>query len=72
MTALDIKNRELVYTVDPSVWGALPHDLAALAAWHLGLRDEAVKHGGAALAIEPTNPRLLQNFGYYSSKTEMA
>lgn len=72
MTALDIKNRELVYTVDPSVWGALPHDLAALAAWHLGLRDEAVKHGSAALAIEPTNPRLLQNFGYYSSKTEMA
>lgn len=67
MSALAIQNRELVYTVDPVVWGARPHDLASIAAWHLGLKDEAVKHGTAALGYEPTNPRFIQNLGYYSS-----
>jgi hypothetical protein len=42
--ALTIKDKALVYTMDPTVWGAKPHDLVALAAYHLGKRDEAAFH----------------------------
>ena len=32
MRALAVKDRDLVYTCDPAVWGPQPHDLAAIAA----------------------------------------
>ena len=60
-SALLIDNRELVYTCDPAVWGAQPHDLASIAAWHLGLKDAASKHARDALSFEPDNPRLKAN-----------
>ena len=43
MRALAIKDRDLVYTCDPAVWGAQPHDLAAIAAWHMGMKEVAAK-----------------------------
>ena len=69
--------RELVYTVDPEVWGAKPHDFAAIAAYHLGLQDEARKHGKIALEKSPSDARLQQNLLYYeeakcSGKVETA
>lgn len=60
-SALAITNKELVYTVDPEVWGAKPHDLAAIAAYHLGLKDAAVLHAENALAHDPENERLKSN-----------
>lgn len=62
--ALAIVDRALVYTQDPAVWGALPHDLASKAAWHLGRRDEALQHAINAAAIEPTDERLAGNVRY--------
>ena len=59
--ALEIKDKALVYTMDPSVWTEKPHDLASIAAWQLGLRDEAIKHLEAALEFNPTDARLLAN-----------
>lgn len=59
--ALLITDRALVYTCDPAVWGALPHDLAAIAAWNLGLKDEARRHAADALALEPDDERLKRN-----------
>jgi tetratricopeptide (TPR) repeat protein len=64
-TALKITNKELVYTMDPSVWGYELHDLAAISAYHIGLKEEAIKQGQLAVDKEPNNERLLQNLAFY-------
>jgi glycosyltransferase involved in cell wall biosynthesis len=61
LSCLAIKDRELVYTIDPSVWGAKPHDLAAIAAWNLKLYDSAKKHAMDAVELEPDDSRLKAN-----------
>jgi glycosyltransferase involved in cell wall biosynthesis len=61
MTALEIKDKALVYTMDPSVWGAKPYDLAAIAAWRLDMKDMARDLCKKAIELEPTNARLLSN-----------
>ena len=68
LRALDIKDKALVYTMNPDVWGALPHDLAALSAHYLGNKDEAIKHGKLALELEPDNTRLKTNLEFYEGK----
>ena len=72
MTCLSITSRELVYTVDPTVWGASPHDYAGIAAWNLGLYDEAVKHGRKAVELAPDDLRLRQNLGFMEEKVKAA
>lgn len=67
LNALKIKDKTLVYTMDPSVWGAKPHDLCAIAAYQLGLKDIAVEQGKLALAFEPNNERLKNNLAYYEA-----
>ena len=64
MSALEIQHRELVYTCDPEVWGHQPHDLASIAAWNLGLKDEAVAQARLALEKSPVDLRLQQNLGF--------
>ena len=65
--ALTIKDKALVYTMDPSVWGSKPHDLVALAAHHLRKQDEAVEHGQIACELEPGDDRLKRNLEFYST-----
>jgi glycosyltransferase involved in cell wall biosynthesis len=67
--AVEIKHRELVYTADPAAWGSLPHDLAAVAAWNLGLRQEALEAALAAAQIEPDNLRLKGNVEMMRQRT---
>ena len=67
-TALAITDKALVYTMDPAVWGAKPHDLLALAAHYLGRPDEAVEHGALAVELEPSDERLKRNLEFYSCK----
>ena len=69
IAALDIKDKALVYTMDPAVWGSKPHDLLAIAAYNLGNYDIAVKHGKIACEIEPDNDRLKNNLSFYLDKT---
>lgn len=71
MSALVIKDRQLVYTCDPEVWGAKPHDLAALGAWHLGLKDVALEQGRIAVSLSD-EPRLQKNLDWYEGKEELA
>jgi tetratricopeptide (TPR) repeat protein len=59
--ALQIVDRELVYTCDPEVWGHWPHDLAGIAAWHLGMKEEALKHTKNAVELSPHDNRLRAN-----------
>lgn len=63
--ALEIKNKELVYTMDPEVWGSKPHDLAAISAHHLGLKEEAIRQGEIAVSLEPNDQRLINNLEFY-------
>lgn len=57
-----------VYTVDHDVWGAKPHDLLALAAWNLGMKAEALKHGRIAVELEPDNQRMKDNLTWYEKE----
>ena len=67
LSALAITDRELVYTCDPAVWGAQPHDLASIAAWHLGLGDRAVAHAEDAVRLAPDDARLQANLTLYKA-----
>ena len=65
MRAISIADREFVYTCDPEVWGHQPHDLAALSAWNLGLKDVAVAQGELAVQKSPNDPRLQENLLWF-------
>jgi hypothetical protein len=53
--------------MDPSVWGARPHDLLALAAHNLGLKDEAIEHGLLAVEYDSNDSRLVNNLTFYKA-----
>ena len=59
--ALSITVRTLVYTGDPAVWGARPHDLASIACWNLDLKEDALRQAEIALSLEPDDKRLADN-----------
>ena len=63
--ALRITNRTLQYMEGPEFFGALPHDLAAVAAWNLGLHQLACHHGDLALELAPEDERLQLNVKFY-------
>ena len=65
MRALRITNREAVYTCDPAVWGYQAHDLAAISAWNLGIKDIAIKQGQIAVDLEPHDERLKANLKFF-------
>lgn len=71
-TALNIKDKALVYTMDPSVWGSKPHDLLAISAYNLGNYKEAIEHGEIAVELDPDNTRLKTNLDFYRAKDGMA
>jgi len=64
MKCLSIKDRELVYTVDVTVWGAQIHDYAAIAAYHLGMKKVAIEQAKIAVSMEPEDLRLNSNLQY--------
>lgn len=61
MRALRIIDREKVYTCDPMVWGSQPHDLASIAAWHLGMLKISVEQARLAVEKDPDDFRLQSN-----------
>jgi len=63
--SLEIKNKELVYTADPDVWGQKPYDLAAISAYNLGEYEKAVEYGKLAVNEMPTDTRLINNLKFY-------
>ena len=64
MRALEIKDRQLVYTCDPAVWGYWAHDLAAVAAWNMGMKGVAEEQARLALELSPEDPRLQENLRF--------
>ena len=59
--ALRTLYRVQTYTCDPAVWGHLPHDLASISAWHLGLKDVALEQARIAVQHSPDDERLKAN-----------
>ena len=64
MRALKIKDKALVYTCDPAVWGHWAHDLVAVSAWRLGLKDIAVQQAKIAVELSPEDQRLKSNLDF--------
>ena len=65
LNALAITEQQFVYTMSPDSFTAKPYDLAAIAAYYLGLKQEAIKYGEKATELEPSNERLIKNLEYY-------
>lgn len=65
LMALRIEKPVYTYTMDPFSYTAKPYDLAAIAAYYLGMKDKAKEYGAKALELEPTNERLIKNMEYY-------
>lgn len=59
--ALTISEKPMSYICDPSAWGSLPHDIAGVSAWVLGMKDEARTLIEAAVKLDPSDPRLQKN-----------
>jgi tetratricopeptide (TPR) repeat protein len=66
-SALQITDKQAVYTMDPSVWTEKPYDYASIAAWNLGLRDEAIQLCHKALELAPQDSRIGQNLHYMTT-----
>ena len=54
--------------MDPAVWGHQPHDLAAIAAWNLGLKESALAQAKLAVELSPDDLRLRRNVEMMSEK----
>lgn len=64
MRALEIKDKQLVYTCDPAVWGHWAHDLASISAWNMGMKEVAMEQGRLALEHSPDDARLQANAAF--------
>ena len=64
-SALAITEKPLDYLCEADAWGWLPHDLMAIACYHLGDIDEAWFYGSQALELNPTDQRLKANIVHY-------
>jgi tetratricopeptide (TPR) repeat protein len=65
LKALDIKEKPLQYLNEPKSWGSFPYDMAAIASYHLGLKEDALKFGVEASNIDPKDERLKKNVDFY-------
>jgi glycosyltransferase involved in cell wall biosynthesis len=61
ISALNISQRSYIYMEEPINWAEKPFDLASIAAWNLGFKDQAVELCKKALEFNPTDSRLIQN-----------
>lgn len=66
--ALTIKEKSKTYINIGCAWDHTPDDLAAIAAWELGLKERAISHGQRALALAPDDARLAANLALMKRK----
>jgi len=65
-SALKIKERPMEYLSEAFAWGSLPHDLAAVSAYHMGYFYQAKYHGVEAIVLSPTDERIVNNYKIYA------
>lgn len=66
--ALRIEKPAYDYTTEPEAWGSLPWDLASIAHWRLGEREEAAAAARKAVELEPEDERLRENLRLMEQK----
>ncbi len=59
--ALKIEEKSKTFVNMGYAWDATPNDLCAIAAYHLGMMGEALRHAQLALETDPQNERLQKN-----------
>lgn len=59
--ALYITEKPMEYLCEPEAWGALPHDLAGISAWNMGLKVEGLSNSINALKVDPKDQRVRNN-----------
>jgi Flp pilus assembly protein TadD len=62
LEALKITERPKSYITKGYAWGALPHDIASVTAWSMGLKKEARRHVALAAELAPDDRRILTNY----------
>ena len=67
--ALECQLYKGLYLTEPDAYGWWPNDMVALSAYHLGLHNEAVKHGSVAVELNPSDQRLKDNLFHYRNAT---
>ncbi len=67
LSALAIEHPTGAFMTEPRAWGALAHDLASIASWHLGLVREALRHAARALEIAPADERIRANLKLFET-----
>ena len=70
LRALRITQKPLEYICEAQAWGAIPHDMAAISAYRLGLYREAFMHATNALSFSPEDDRLRTNLEYCKAAVE--
>jgi glycosyltransferase involved in cell wall biosynthesis len=59
--ALEITQHPMDYTCNEDSWSWLPHDLASISAWNLGLRTESLDYASKAVEHNSNDGRLKNN-----------
>lgn len=67
LEAIGIAEKPLDYLCEEFAWGALPFDLASIAAWNLKDYEGALKYGKMALSYHPNDERLSMNIMFFQS-----
>lgn len=62
--ALDITEKPLEYLCEADAWGAHPHDLASIASWNLGNKEDAIRFSEYAYGLDHTNKRIKENLKF--------
>jgi glycosyltransferase involved in cell wall biosynthesis len=70
-TALAIKEFRTAWPMEPEAWGWKPHDLLAIACYHLGHFVLARQQGALALQLAPEDARLQANLRYYEMALQL-
>lgn len=68
--ACKILERPTDYLTEPQAWGSGPYDLAAVAAYNLGIYDHALYRGEQAVDQDPDNERLKDNLEFYQKAVD--
>ncbi len=68
--AINIKDKNMDYLNEAFAWGHIPYDLAAVCAYWVGERAQALEYGQKALELNPTDERLKSNLEFYREGVE--
>jgi glycosyltransferase involved in cell wall biosynthesis len=67
LDAIKIEEKPLDYLCEEFAWNELPYDLAAISAYKLGFKEEAIKYGERAVELNPNDARLASNLTWYKA-----